>query len=272
MNFPRLFLFALLLFSLCPASFSQIADNFSDGNLTQNPSWQGDLDSFKINNNGELQLDASVAGTSRIAVQGNIPDSAVWSLRCRLEFAPSNNNLLRIYLLADQPDLPAANGYFLEIGETGNLDAIRLYRQDAGTKTLLATGQPGMVATNPVDIALRVKRTISGDWEATAAAGGGSFQPQFSVNDASYSGGSNRFFGLQTVYSVSNIARFFFDDLSILPDVPDTQAPVLLSANAVDGATVAAQFDENLDSLSAINPANYNISNGVGQPQSVVLL
>ena len=272
MNFLRLFIFALLLFFLCPAGFAQITDNFSDGNLTQNPAWQGDLDSFKININGELQLDASVAGISRLAVQGNIPDSAIWSLRFRLEFAPSNNNLLRIYLLTDQPDLTSANGYFLEIGETGSLDAIRLYRQDAGIKTLLASGLPGMVATNPTDISLRVKRTVSGDWIAEAAAGGSSFQPQFSVNDATYSGGVNRFFGLQTVYTTSNVAKFFFDDISILPDVPDTQAPVLLSANAIDGSTVTAQFDEDLDSLSAINSANYTISNGIGQPQSVVIL
>ena len=269
MNCNRLFLFTLLFFFLCPAAFAQIADNFSDGNLTQNPAWQGDLDSFKINN-GELQLGAAVAGASRISVQGNVPDSAVWNLRFRLEFAPSNNNLLRIYLLTDQADLSAANGYFLEIGETGSLDALRFYRQDAGAKTLLATGQPGLVAANP-DITLRIKRTVTGTWEAEAAAGSGAFQPQFSATDATYTGGLNRFFGFQCVYTTLNIAKFFFDDLFIAPDVPDTQPPVLLSANAANETSVVVSFDETLDSISAVNPANYTINNGVGIPLAGVL-
>ena len=96
---------ALVFFLGLPGSaFSQIADNFSDGDFSQNPTWQGDAASFLINPAGELQLNAAAAGTSLLTVQGNIPDSAVWSLHFRLGFAPSTNNLLRIYLLADLAD------------------------------------------------------------------------------------------------------------------------------------------------------------------------
>lgn len=45
-----------------------------------------------------------------------------------------------------------ANGYFLEIGENGSPNALRFFRQDGGTKTLLATGQAGLVDAIPVDI------------------------------------------------------------------------------------------------------------------------
>ncbi len=224
-----------------------------------------------MNAGGELQLAAPAAGVSVLTVQGNIPDSAIWTLNFRLAFAPSDNNLLRIYLLADQPDLPAANGYFLEIGEAGSLDAIRLFRQDAGVKTLLASGQPGLVATNP-NIRLRIKRSSSGSWEVEAAAGSDALQAQCSAQDAILSGGVDRFFGFQCVCTVSNIAKFFFDDISILPDVPDTQPPLLLSANADDATTLTAVFNEKLDSVSAAGPANYMISGGVGQPASAALL
>lgn len=270
MKVRRFFLIAFLLFPLLPASFAQILDDFSDGDFTQNPVWQGDGADFIVNASGELQLNAPAPGMSQLRVQGNIPDSAIWELRFRLDFAPSNQNLLRIYVLADQSDLSAANGYFIEIGETGSLDAIRFYRQDAGVKTLLATGTPGLVAVNP-DIRLHVKRTVAGAWELAAAAGGGTLQNQFAVAEATYTGGADRFFGFQCVYTTSNIAKFFFDDLSVLPDAPDTQAPVLLSASADDAMTVNAVFDEMLDSLSAVQPAHYSISNGVGQPQSVQL-
>lgn len=265
------FLACLPLFFLAPTSVhAQIADNFSDGNLNQNPAWAGDIDSFNINAAGELQLDAAVAGAARISVAGNIPDSAVWELRFRLDFAPSNNNQLKIYLLADQADLAAANGYFLEIGETGSLDALRFYRQDAGTKTLIASGLPALVASNP-DIRLRVRRTATGGWELEAASGTGAFQAQFSTVDATYAGGPNRHFGIQCIYTASNITRFYFDDLSILPDVPDTTPPVLLSADANDANTVTVLFDEILDSLSAIDPAHYSINNGIGQAQTANL-
>lgn len=271
MNLFR-FLACLPLFflSLIPAH-AQIADDFSDGDLSQNPAWTGDPDSFRVNVAGELQLYAAVAGTARISVAGNIPDSAVWEFRFRLDFAPSNNNQLKIYLLADQADLAAANGYFLEIGETGSLDALRFYRQDAGVKTLLASGVPALVASNP-DVRLRLRRTAAGEWSAEAAAGSGAFQAQFSTSDATHAGGPNRHFGIQCIYTASNVTRFYFDDLSIAPDVPDTAPPVLLTAEANDAQTVTVRFNEMLDSLTAIDPARYSIDKGIGQPQTAVLL
>ena len=237
----RFFLTALLFLRFASISSSQFVDDFSDGDFTQNPTWQGDMANFAVNASAELQLNAPAAGMSFLAVQGNIPDSAIWNLRFRLEFAPSNNNLLRIYLLADQLDLTMANGYFLEIGETGSLDALRLFRQDAGAKTLIATGQPGLVATNPTDIRLRAKRTTSDIWELEAVAGNGVLEPQFTVIDAAYGGAANRFFGFQCTYTTLNVAKFFFDDISILPDAPDTQPPVLISANRSEEHTSELQ-------------------------------
>ncbi len=252
------------------AASGQITDDFSDGNFTGNPAWTGDVAAFTVNTSGELQLNAPAAGASILAVQGNIPDSAVWNLRFRLNFSPSNQNLLRIYLLADQPDLSQANGYFLEIGETGSQDALRFFRQEAGVKTLIAIGQAALVATNP-NIRLRIKRTVSGDWTAEAAPPTGALQPQFVVSDATFSGGIDRFFGFQCLYTTTNIANFFFDDVSILPDLPDVTPPVLIGASAVNELQVLAIFDEDLDPVSANTTTNYSLSGGVGEPQSAFL-
>jgi hypothetical protein len=260
-----------LLFCCQNAAFGQISDDFSDGDFTQNPAWQGDAANFKVTG-GELQLNATAAGQSALAVSGNIADSSIWNLRFRLTFAPSAQNLLRIYLLADQASLAAANGYFLEIGENGSADALRLFRQDGpAAKTLLGTGQPGLVATNP-DIQLRVKRSKSGEWEVQAADFGAALQPQLTAADATYAGGTDRYFGFQCVYTVTNATRFFFDNISVQPDAPDTKPPVLLSAQADDATHVTAFFDETLDSLSAVAPARYALSGGIGQPLAAVLL
>jgi hypothetical protein len=265
----RIFLIVTLLCCLTKA-YSQIVDDFSDGNFSLNPTWTGDVSSFTVNTASELQLLAPVAGSSSLKVQGNIPDSAIWNLRFRLNFSPSGQNLLRIYLLADQEDLTQANGYFLEIGESGSQDALRFYRQEAGIKTLIATGQAALVATNP-NIQLRVKKTVSGNWTVEAAPPTGALQPQFVISDATFSGGANRFFGFQCVYTASNIANFFFDDLSILPDLPDVTPPVLLSATAINDQQVLAVFDEDLDPVSANLKSNYSLSGGVGEPQSAFL-
>ena len=100
-----LFFYFLLFSGLLNA---QIADDFSDGNFTQNPTWMGDSANFIVNSAGMLQLLAPTGGSSQLVVQGHIPDSAVWMLDLRLAFAPSASNFLRIYLLADQADLATA--------------------------------------------------------------------------------------------------------------------------------------------------------------------
>ncbi len=261
--------FALLLLLLGTTRLSaQITDNFNDGDFTQNPAWQGDGTNFAVNS-GVLQLVAPDAGTSVLTVGGNIADSSIWNLNFRLAFSPSGSNLLRIYLLADQAGLAAANGYFLEMGETGSLDAIRLYRQDAGTKTLLATGQTGLVAVSP-DITLRIKRTVSGSWDVLAASGTGALQPQFTLTDATYTGGINRFFGFQCVYTTSNKDKFFFDNISILPDIADTQAPVLVSAQVENASQITVNFNEPLEAASAALTGNYSIA-GAGTISAATL-
>ncbi|MEO6039508.1 MAG: hypothetical protein ABIQ93_13930, partial [Saprospiraceae bacterium] len=264
MKFTRFLIVPLTC--LCFSAFGQITDNFSDGDFTQNPSWQGDVANFVVNTDGELQLMAPAAGSSTLAVSGNIPDSAIWNLHFRLTFAPSSGNLLRIYLLADQASLTTANGYFLEIGENGSLDALRFFRQDGAAKTLLATGQAGLVATDPTDIHLGVKRSKAGTWTIEAGAGSDALQLQNIVLDATYGGGPNRFFGIYTLYTATRTDNFFFDDLSILPDVPDVQPPVLTGVLAESASAIKVTFNENLDATVANNPGNYNISNGIGQP------
>ena len=246
---------------------AQITDDFSDGDFLTDPIWQGDVSDFMVNPSGMLQLDAPDAGESSLTVSGTIPDSVVWEFDLLLEFAPSNQNLIRIYLQSDQSDLSMGSGYFLEIGESGSQDAIRLFRQDAGTPTLLITGTPGFVASDPVDIRISIRHTATGSWIIAAGEAGGVLANQGSTIDQTYAGGANLFFGLHCLYTDSRKDKFYFDNLSILPDIPDTEPPVLLSAAAIDDQTVDVRFSEPLDPGSALNADNYQIS-GLGTPMS----
>jgi len=52
----------------------------------------------------------------------------------------------------------------------------------------------------------------------------------------------------------------------------DAAAPQLLRAFAADSVNITLVFDESLDSLKAATAANYNISDGIGVPQSAVTI
>ncbi len=258
------------LFVSSYAAHGQLVEDFSDGDLTQNPTWVGDVSHFIVNGAGELQLMAPQAGNSVLAVGLDVPDSAVWLLDVRLEFAPSATNLLRIYLLADQPNLLQANGYYLEIGENGNADALRLFRQTGTSRMLLSAGTAGLVAFEPVIVRLRVRRSANGLWTVEARLPGGTFQVEGSATDLTHLPGAGKYFGFYCLYTATRRDRFFFDNISVLPDVPDTAPPVLLSAAATtDGQAVVLMFDEELDSISALEAAHYVV---VGEPAPVEAL
>ncbi len=263
----------LFLVAICVSQnlFGQIIDDFSDGNFSSNPIWTGDQSNFQINAAQELQLNATAPGTATLLTQGNIPDSAVWDFYFKLAFAPSGSNRLSIVLMSDNADLSLANGYTLEMGETGANDALKLNRLDAGVKTLLATGTLGLVATNPA-IDVRVKRNVAGDWSIEAAPTGTALLPQLSVNDNTFSGGNNLLFGFSCVFTISNSTGYYFDNINIQPNQPDVAAPVLNSAMAINTTTIEVLFDEDLDLNSAQNPANYTLVGATNTIQSATLL
>jgi len=266
----RWFLALLLTCMAVLSSQAQIFDNFSDGDLTVNPAWQGDVANFQVNAALELQLNAPDAGNSTLFVPTAITDSAVWELYFRLDFDPSNGNRLRIYLQSNSPNLLTGNGYYLLTGADGSADALQLFRQDAGASTLLATATSGGVAASP-NVRLRMIREAGGLWKLSADYGGGqNLTPEFEVADATY-GAGNQFFGFHCLYTATRKDKFFFDDIIVAELLPDTQAPLLLSATPVTATEVDVFFNENLDETTATDPANYSFDNGIGQPVAAFL-
>ncbi|MEK7254937.1 MAG: lamin tail domain-containing protein, partial [Bacteroidota bacterium] len=266
MKICHLFLFALV-FPLRLAA--QFHDDFSDGDLTNNPTWQGDLSHFQVNANFECQLNAPAAGASSLFAPIFLQDSATWEFFFRLEFDPSAANRLRIYLQSDALNLPSGNGYFLSIGEDGGDDAVKFYRQDGGNETLLGTATTGAVATSPA-VRMQVKKDALGTWTLAADYSGGSnFSQEMQVQDATWLWGA-WFFGFQCQYTATRKDKFFFDDVTA-PLAPDTQAPAALSAEAVSATEVDVIFNEPLDPATISAVQNYQVSNGVGEPSEAIL-
>jgi len=266
-------LFFVLVFPAIPYFLhSQVQDDFSDGNFSNNPTWQGDLANFVVNSDFELQLNAPDAGNSVLFLPLQISDSSVWEIFFRLEFPPSTSNQVRIYLQADEPDLLNSSGYYLEIGESGSEDALRFYRQDASTGVLLASATTGAVGSAPAVGRIKMTRNAAGEWNLFADYSNGfNFQLEFSIEDATYLGGSDLFFGFYCKYTTSRKDKFFFDDVKIAPLLPDTTAPELLAAAPISALEVDVLFSESLANPSAANPTNYALDNGIGAPNAAEL-
>ncbi|HZV69063.1 MAG TPA: Ig-like domain-containing protein [Saprospiraceae bacterium] len=246
----------------------QFSDDFSDGNLD---GWQGNVENFIVNLSGQLQLNApSGSTTSWIHTPVSFTDSMVWDVYFRLDFAPSTSNLLRIYLGLTTSDLATASGYYLEIGATGDMDALDLKYLDNGSPSTIASSTPGLGALEPVDLTLRIIRNNQGTWQIYNTAGA---LPEllFSASHSLLPVSSLTVFGLYEKYTDTRRDKFRFDDIVISRLQPDQTAPTWLTITVEDNNTVRLLFDEALDPVSTEDPDHYVLTPGNTMPDDVVL-
>ena len=241
---------------------AQFQDNFDDNSFPNDPDWFGDTNIYIVNAEGELQLMDIDAGDSFIYAPVNTADSTTWEFRFRLEFNPSSSNRLKIFLSSDAPDLEGdLNGYFLQIGQSGDEDALELWRQDGTNTSLILSGSADSVAIEPY-AKVRVVRNDAGLWQLYADySGGNDLQLDGSVvDDTNF---MSNYFRFHCNYSATRKDKFYFDDVVIGPLLIDNSPPTLVDANPIDANSLVLNFDETLDQSSAENANNYNINNGI---------
>jgi len=274
----RVFLkiFIACLFScVCQWASAQVNDDFSDGELLNNPLWQGDISDFVVNAGFQLELNAeAVSDTSTLVTAINLNTSAqiVWEFWMSMAFDPSNSNNLRFYLMSDQLNLKGnLNGYFLRIGENGAEDKIRLFRQEGAATSAVEIFNTGVntFPTSPVG-RIRVVREANGIWNISSdATGGTNFIPDGSVQDEEVI--STAFSGFFLKYSAGNSNGFLIDDVIIQgQEVVDDNPPTLIDIEVLSANALDLQFSEALDESSAEVLTNYNVP-GLGNPISAEL-
>ena len=260
----------LLFFLLLPFTlFAQVSDDFSDGDFTQNPTWSGTEDKYIVNSNLQLQLNAEDAGIAWLSLPITEFESMEWQFWIRESFSPSGNNFTDVWLCSDNADLSqVTQGYFLRFGEGGSNDAIELFRMDANGQHSVCRGTEGAIATS-FAVAVKVNCDREGNWMIrTCYDNSGVYMIETQGVDDTF--GRNGHFGFHSTFTSSNAKKIYFDDVYVGPNIVDHEPPKLLSCQVVDLTHLSLAFDEALDDASALNPLNYLIDNGLGNPASVV--
>lgn len=262
----------LLLLLISTLSYGQFEDDFMDGDLSMNPIWSGDVADFRVNEDFQLQLDAPDAGTSFLYTPVTLTDSTEWELYFDMDFNPSSGNRLRIYLAMDNLDLAIAKGYYLEIGEDGSADAIKLYVQDGSDKALLGSGTMSAVAVDPARARIRIKKTATGEWTLKADYEGSNILiDDLMLIDNQIDVSGAQFFGLECTYTSTRADKFYFDDIRIQEPVQDLSPPMLVDLALIDNNRIYLSYDEIL-SLDTDAAAQITITPGSISANSVTVL
>ncbi|MCW3084714.1 MAG: hypothetical protein JWP12_2080 [Bacteroidetes bacterium] len=265
----RLFLLAFIFISSVVSA--QVTDNFSDGDFTAAPAWSGDGTEFVVNATQQLQLNNTVAGASYLSTAS--PTSSLnnieWHFYIKQSFAPSGSNYGRVYLASDQANLEASlNGYYLQFGEAGSLDAVELFRQTGTTSTSVCRGTSAQIAAS-FAIGIRVTRNATGAWSLYVdPAGGTAYALEATGTDATYT--TTSFFGVAAVYTLSNATKFYFDDFYNGALVVDTTPPVIVSSTVISSTQLDVLFNETVDLTTSQTLSNYSANNSLGNPSAAV--
>ena len=78
-------------------------------------------------------------------------------------------------------------------------------------------------------------------------------------------------FGVVCTYTSSRATDFYFDNFYVGAIIPDTIAPTIASATAIDSLHLDVKFSKPVDSVSSETTTNYAVNNGIGIPMIAVL-
>jgi hypothetical protein len=230
---------------------AQIEDEFSDGNFTFNPNWIGTDTKFKINTSYQLTTSSNKADTAHLATPHLMTtlDEQEWHCWMKLSFSPSSNNFARYYLTASHENLSKnPTGFYLQFGEAGSGDAIRLFKQENGISKELCNGTIGAIASNFI-AKIKVTRDQEGFWRIFSNYDGSEnyFQEAMVMDSTNLLG---KYTGIYCQYTISNATKFYFDNFYAGPRVVDKLVPEISSCELLNTNTLKIKFNEQIDSTA----------------------
>lgn len=273
----KILFFTAIVFFLSLVVKSQVNDDFSDGDYTQNPQWMGETTKFQISSYSSstwsipprLQLNGlSAADTTYLYTNSHMPDlnSKQWEFWVRLAFNTSVTNNCRIYLASDSSNFEGKlNGYFVMLGDDNNdnFDSISLWKQTGNSVEKLITGQTIYTGASS-SYRIKITRDNAGTWSMYANQQGTSdYTFQGSAVETTHN--ISEYFGFFCKYTSTNKTNFYFDDIYAGDIIIDTIPPEAQNLMAISATQVDVLFSENIETASAENINNY-FTTGIGFP------
>ncbi len=186
-------------------------DDFTDGNITSNPTWVGDTGSWTVAPSSDVAGGATGSATLRLnhtpsesGIRYLSTGFSDWELNQEWSFwlgrrnqAYTGANNVAIWLYADNSDLTSAtiNGYRLFIGDNTGGDEFFLQRVDNGVPTDILASSELTNGISDVGVSLRITRNNLGLWNLYTStiplsSGDGTIATDCPLDDATVDHGS----------------------------------------------------------------------------------
>lgn len=271
MNKPIIFLLCLLYATYTTA---QVHEDFSDNDLSNNPTWMGQVDSFIVNTSSQLQLNATTAGIIHLSTSAQLMNGKTeWRARVKHAFSGSNNNYTKFYVVSNNAKLTdtTLQGYYLRFGENGNADAIRFFKQKGNQHELLFSGRDSAIA-NSFSLQFKLIYSDSGYWQLhTSYTDDNIYTLECQYSDTISS--SMSYLGLVCEYTKSNSTKFYFDDIHCDEIYIDKSPPLIDKAYINDSTNcIILNFNEPMDFVSTTDVEHYHLNPGYIKPDTVIAL
>jgi hypothetical protein len=242
--------------------YAQITDGFTDGNFTLNPNWVGSDTKFEVNNSFQLHSKSTSSDSIFLTLENKLDfqNSVEWHFWMKHSFSPSSNNYSRFYLITNALDFKSnPDGYYLQFGETGTNDAIRLFKRKNSISTQICAGTIGAISTNFIT-SIKVVRESSGEWRIYSDFNGGeNYTLEASALDNAQVSG--KYSGVYCQFTKTYATKFYYDNFYLGPKVVDKTPPTCQQIQVIDNKHLKLIFSETIDSISGNTPENYAFLN-----------
>ncbi|PIB36942.1 hypothetical protein BFP72_16795 [Reichenbachiella sp. 5M10] len=247
-------------------AFSQITEDFSDGDFASNPAWSGDITAFEIESGQLHSYGPDITETLHLSTPNTVMDYTEWTFLVDMRLAPSGSNKSRIYLVSDESNLEGElKGYYIQIGQSGE-DEIDFYRQDGSSSSLLFSGSTKF--SGEVLARIKVMRDALGTWSVWCDPMGGTAFVSEGDEFVDNTYAATAYFGFVVFHTKTNRYNFYFDDVGVSAFDP----PFGLASVDVEGSqSLRLHFTQGLDATSAESVGNYTLSNGYATPSSALM-
>ncbi len=191
---------------------AQFIEQFTDGGFNANPNWNGTENDFIVNTEKKLTLNvANDDGVAYLSTENKLKENLSFSFYLKLDFKPSINDFVRIYLMSFVEDLTQEKeAYLLQINENNSLQFVK---QDGSRFTVLKSMLDGKIIDG-IETNIKVEKIGTCKWIFSYK----------SKEDIDYikidsliemSELDNNYFGFLFNYSALSKANFYIDDVFV---------------------------------------------------------